>query len=154
MQLGRRGLDGAAESTRKVRVPDLRPGDLERGGQEGQHCQPEALAEDAVERALQLQQPVLDLADEVLEFGVPQPLVAACRGVHQPCEVLKVSEDDGESAAHEAVDRLHATGRAMLTASGTGIRPSNMGAREIGSVKNWGCSPVLRERERSRLRGA
>jgi hypothetical protein len=58
LQLGRRGLDNAvafAESAREVRVLDLRPGDLECGGQEGQHRQPEALPERAVERALQLQ---------------------------------------------------------------------------------------------------
>ena len=106
LQLGRRGLDGAAafaESAREVRIPDLRPGDLERGGQEGQH-----------------RQPVLDRADEVLELGVPQPPVAASRGVHQPREALKVSKDDDESAVHEAVDELHATGRAMPTSVGYG----------------------------------
>jgi hypothetical protein len=121
LQLGRRGLNSAAafaESIREVRVLDLHSRDLERGGQEGQHRQPEALAEDIVEHALQLLQLALDRVGEALELGVAQPPVAAGRGVYQAREVLKVSKDDGESDVHEAVDGLHATGRAMPTSVG------------------------------------
>ncbi|MCJ1392610.1 hypothetical protein MMC18_005480 [Xylographa bjoerkii] len=42
-----------------------------------------------------------------------------------------------------------------ISASGEdGARPSNMEAQKTGPVKKCGCSPVLRERKGSRLRGA
>ena len=107
-QVGQLGglLDGAVavpEAPREVRVAHDVARHLERGGQEREHAEPQALGQEVGERLLQRDQAVLDRADDALEDGGGHGAVRR-GGVDGGGEALQVDKALGEAGVDEVRD--------------------------------------------------